>query len=51
MLMKDGHYFELEMPDDVSAIKLRSVLELAVADTIEQLQLEGTPNGSLRGDS
>ena len=51
LLMRDGHYFELELPDDRSAHKLRSVLELAIADTIEQLQLEDNPNGPLRGDS
>ena len=51
LLMKDGHYFELELPDNRSALKLKSVLELAIADTIEELQAEGDPNGPLRGDS
>ena len=48
LLMRDGHFFELELPDSKSALKLKAVLELAVADTIEELQAEGRDsNGPL----
>ena len=41
LLMRDGHHFEVECPSHKVAAKLKSVIELGIADIIEQLNLEG----------
>lgn len=49
LLMRDSHYFELELPNKEAAEKLASVIELAIADTIEQLKMEES-DGPVRGN-
>lgn len=51
LLMRDGHHFELECPSPEVASKLKSVIEIGIADTIEQLNLEGrVEDGPIRGN-
>ena len=41
LLMRDDTYFEIACPDINTAERLKAVLELGIADIIEQIQLEG----------
>lgn len=44
ILMRDGSYFEVESPSNEVATRLKGILELGIADTIEQIQIEGVPD-------
>ena len=44
LLMRDGSYFEVGCPTSEIAAQLKGVLELGIADTIEQIQIEGVPD-------